>query len=532
MIKILSIDLVRPRLSLLQWKLIEVDIRHLCLHFLLPFLSTSAFQAHAKLLLPHVYSDLFSDPPLTLHRVLAALWLAVNAPSSGIGRRIALTLLDEKAIEHLLRLLTRDEKEPTTGRRVGDIVMAFLLSVSATPGQGICFPDEGWYPRQGKDDLLGYDEMAGEKEENGNQGNDRDERFRKGLHNRILSNIVRRVGMKAVDHGGIGEWVLRVMQACPEIVAGWVVYRDLLFLQQNLTCGPRYWPHSGLVVEPRLDARWLATMAYIGRIISLPPPPSATFRLPIPRGSDVETTPPRAYPPPVATIIESIMPSPLTKQHLMKGLLHSDGLIQHMTALTLARALHKLGTIQKVFIGIEKELEGEVSNSAENPWARRRRELEVECRKRVPEIISLIAFAQKAATLAHTHAEAEDNPDPALMVKSTMLTECALRLFRLYHQNLPSIANEAKFDIGKLLVSASSARAEKRERREARAGSIISDSGSVGSVGSVGTVGMGGGFGQARGDVAGFEALSQVQVLRLLGEVRDWNWSNKAGKFF
>ena len=273
-------------------------------------------------------------------------------------------------------------------------------------------------------------------------------------------------------------------------------------------------------------------MAYIGRIISLPPPPLTTFRSPIQRGFDVGSMPPRAYPPSVATIIESILPSPLTKQHLMKGLQHSDGLIQHMTALTLARALRKLGTVQDLFVRIERELDVEVRSSAENLWARRRRELEVECRKRVPEVLVLIAFAQKATTLARTHAEAEESPNPALVVKSAMLTESALRLFGLYHQILPSIANEAKFDVGKLLVSASSAKTEKRERREARAGSIVSDSGSVGSVGTVGTIGMGGGFGQARGDVTGFEALSQVQVLRLLSEVKDWNWSNKAGKYF
>ena len=201
-------------------KLIKVDIRHLCLHLLLPFLSTSAFQAHAKLLQPHIYSDLFSDPPLTVYRVLTALWSAIIAPSSGVGRRVALTLLDEKAIEQLFRLLTRDEKVPTIGRTVSDMAMAFLVSVSATPGHGICFPDEGWYPHRGKDDVLGYDETAEENEEEGIQGHDRDERFRKGLHNRILSNIVRRVGRKAVDHGGIGEWVLKVIQACPEIVAG------------------------------------------------------------------------------------------------------------------------------------------------------------------------------------------------------------------------------------------------------------------------------------------------------------------------
>lgn len=40
---------------------------------------------------------------------------------------------------------------------------------------------------------------------------------------------------------------------------------------------------------------------------------------------------------------------------------------------------------------------------------------------------------------------------------------------------------------------------------------------------------MGGGFGQSRGDVAEFDALSQVHVLELLASVREWDWTAKAG---
>ena len=294
----------------------------------------------------------------------------------------------------------------------------------------------------------------------------------------------------------------------------------------------RYWPYSNLSLDPCLNVRWMATMAFVGRIISLPPPSMSTFYQATPRGSDVEYMPPRVFPPSLAVIIESILPSPLTKQYLSKGLQHPDGLVQYTTALTLARALHKLDTVQRVFLEIEAEIRAEPGSSAENPWARRRRELEMECRKRVPEVYVVIGFAQKSATLARIDPDSGEEPNPALLAKSTMLAESALRLFGLYHHTLPSIAQEAKFDVGKLLVSSSSAKAERRERREARAGSVISDSGSVGSVGTVGTAGMGGGFGHARGDVAGFEALSQIHVLTLLSEVGDFNWSSKAGTSF
>lgn len=461
------------------------DIRHLAIDLILPLLPTTAFHVHAKAILSHLYSGLQADPATTVYRVLTAMWAAISGPPPGVARRIALVLLDESAIDNIAKVMDRNVEEPTTGRSVGEIAEGFLEGVTATHGRGICFEDEGWYPR--------------EEEES------QDPRKKKGLHNRILSNVVKRLGARVVDgEGRVGAWVLKMFEACPELVAG-------------------YWAHSALSLDPRLDARWIATMAYVGRVVSLPIPDRKTFNQPAPRGVDAASMLPRAIPPAVATVVESVLPSPLTKHHLSKGLQHNNALVQHVTALALARGLQKLAAVQALFAAIGTE----VDEGADGAWAARARELEIECRRRVPEVPVIIAFAQKAAQLARPTDE-DDEVEPALAARGAMLTEAALRLFGLYHKTLPSLAGEARFDIGKLLVSASSANAERRARREAREGSVVSDSGSVGSVGTLGTVGMGGGFGHSRGDVEGFEALSQLHVLRLLSEVRDWTWTNKA----
>jgi nucleolar pre-ribosomal-associated protein 1 len=63
-----------------------------------------------------------------------------------------------------------------------------------------------------------------------------------------------------------------------------------------------------------------------------------------------------------------------------------------------------------------------------------------------------------------------------------------------------------------------------------KSGSVVDDSGSIASFGTAGTAGMGGGFGYSRGEVAGFDALSQVHVLALLRDVKEWDWARKAGK--
>ncbi|KAL7418746.1 hypothetical protein Q5752_006429 [Cryptotrichosporon argae] len=451
------------------------DVRHLALGVVLPLLSTQGFHTYAKGIMSAVYSGLASDPPITISRVLTALWQATHLPSPGIARRISLVLFDESALDHLLKLLPRIDEHD--GRKVGDTVASFLYSVTADPSRGICFPDQGWYPRTDGD--------------------------KRGVHNRILGNVVNKLGGRAVDDARIGEWVVKVFAACPELVAG-------------------YWPHSALNIEPRLSARWIASMAHVGRIVSLPPPSRSTFNIPA-KGGSVEGT--LRAPPAVATVIESILPSPLTKAHIMKGLQHTDGLVQHLTALSLARCLQKLSICQALIREIEDDLAGE-PGSSDNPWSTFQRELELEARRRVPEVPVIVEFAQKAAQSAP--AEVDTAEERAQQSRLVMLTEVALRLFGFYHKTLPSLANEARFDVGKLLVSASSANAERKARREAREGSVISDTGSVGSIGTLGTVGMGGGFGHARGDVVGFEALSQLHVVRLLADVKEWNWTNKA----
>lgn len=275
-------------------------------------------------------------------------------------------------------------------------------------------------------------------------------------------------------------------------------------------------------------------MSYVGRIISLPVPPLETFRQPAPAGTDPSLSPFRTEPPLVSTIVESVLPAPFTKAHLMKGLQHTEGIIQHMTAVTFSRALTKLSQVQELFSSIELELYP--GGQPDNPWARRQRELQMEIRKRLPELAIIVAFAQKSAQLAPAEPDPDSEEDRALVTKSAMLTELALRIFSLCNKTLPSMASELKFDVGRLLVSSSSAKQEKKEKQQVREGSVIGDDAqsvkSIGTVGSRGTIGMRGGFGQSRGEVEGFEALSQIHVLELLGEVRDWNWSVKAGMCF
>jgi len=193
----------------------NIDIRHLALQTVLPLLSQPTVYSYARTLMPPIYSQLDQDPPITVFRVLTAIWDAITLSSPGVSRRISLALVNESSVEFLIRLLGRTDIEMKSGQKVGDMVKGFLEGVSTNPGRGICFADEGWYPRE-------LDAKARDDEE-GDRGNLQDKE-KKRLHNRILANVIRKLGARVIDDDGkLGDLVTQIVQACPELVAGYVV---------------------------------------------------------------------------------------------------------------------------------------------------------------------------------------------------------------------------------------------------------------------------------------------------------------------
>jgi nucleolar pre-ribosomal-associated protein 1 len=498
---------------------ILTDIRHSTIHFLLPFLAHPLFLSGSRPIVVPFFANLKDDPAVTVFRILNAIWDAVNvSPSSAVNRKTSVSLLHENSIDGIIRLYKRDgsddDEDLVSEVYPAEMAHSFLMKTCTKPGVGVCFQDQGWYKRKGKGKADDFG-PADDKAEGGNEGDAEKDGAAYGtrmLHNHILGNVVRRVGARAVEEPKIAELVQSILGACPELVAS-------------------FWPYSGISVDPRLSAKWLATMSLLGHVISLPLPLYETFR--VPTGATQQDGSrewvAKATPPAMQVIMEAILPSPLTKQHLSKGLQHSVGLVQHETALTLARSLQKLLSVKATFDKLGAEVRKDMGNDKlDDSWSKCLRELEVEARKRVPEVPVIIAFAQNSAASQALQASLED-ADEGEKAKAVLLTEAALRLFRLYYRALPNMASEFRFDVGKLLVSSSSAKQEANARRMAREGSVIDDAGSIASFGTVGSAGMGGGFGQSRGDVAEFDALSQVHVLELLASVREWDWTAKAG---
>ena len=192
-----------------------------------------------------------------------------------------------------------------------------------------------------------------------------------------------------------------------------------------------------MTLEPRLSTKWIANIAFFGTIISLPVP-KLTFYLPNTNLYD-------PTPPPLQIILSNIVPSHVSPRNLFtKGLLSSSGLAQHCTALTLVKCLQKYASVLKNLEQVESALE--VKGTGVGLWGKRRREVEKEVRKRVPEFQVILGFCQQKVVSA-PKAQAS-NP-----VRTALLQESAQRLLLLYHKYLPEVVAEARFDVGKVLSS-------------------------------------------------------------------------------
>ncbi len=284
------------------------------------------------------------------------------------------------------------------------------------------------------------------------------------IYNKIIANVLKT--LKVNEDLRQQELALRILAACPELVAG-------------------YWQAAGLALEPRLSSKWLANIAFFGAVVSLPVPTASFFLL---EGGGGTASLYQPSPPPLATVVENIVPTTQIKVHLSRGLQASSPLVRHASALALAKCLLKYQSVMQAFQEVQTALE---EDDEDGLWARRRREVEREVRKRVPEFQVIVGFSQRTNEVS-APPTGQVSPNPT---RTSLLSESAHRLLWLYHQLLPSVVAEARFDAGKLLQAIEDMLAQ----------------------------------GITVGPTIGLDTLRQLHVLRLLRETEHFTWSGKLG---
>ncbi|TFK53356.1 hypothetical protein OE88DRAFT_1696250 [Heliocybe sulcata] len=435
--------------------LAKPDIRTLYLLFLLSFIDSFATTSIKSIFLEQhrnafqaLFKGLIQDPYTVIRKVLETCWTYLFSDSK-LKRTLKITLFNEITLSHLLKLYERNTPEGLEPDQIpADLVHHFLLAICSRPGVGVCFKDRGWYPREAEEE--------DPEDPEGKGGHQRGSR----IHNKILLNVLK--ALKVNEDPRQQELALKILAACPELVAV-------------------YWPAAALTLEPRLSSKWIANVAFFGSVISLPVPVSS-FQL-------SNSTLYQPSPPPLNSILENILPSVSIKAHLSRGLQSPVALVQHCTALALAKSLRKYDEVETAFRNIEGALQ---ESEEEGQWARRRKEVEREVRRRVPDFQVVVAFSQQKA-LTEAAQKAGTSPHPA---KMALIAESAQRLLWLYHCCLPSLVAEARFDVGRLLHHFVPLSAEGQ-------GSSVSS------------------------DHSGLSTLQQLHILRLLNESDSFSWTNK-----
>ncbi|KAI0640548.1 ribosome 60S biogenesis N-terminal-domain-containing protein [Trametes meyenii] len=454
------------------------DIRTLYILLVLSFLDATtpssvktAFLEQHRDAFTGMFKGLWQDSYSVIRQVLEVCWAGLWSDTK-LKRTLKIQVFSEVTLSQLLRIYERSTPESADPESVpADVVHHFLLALCSHPGVGLCFHDRGWYPREADVDkgLIDADERGeGEMTQKGGR-----------VYNKILANVLKT--LKVNEDPRQQELALKILAACPELVVG-------------------YWSSAGLALEPRLSSKWLANIAFFGAVVSLPVPTSS-FVLP----SSGSTSLYQPAPPPLTAILENILPTAQIKIHLSRGLQAPTPLVQHASALALAKCLLKYDAVVRAFHAVERALEEDAEDGL---WARRRRELEREVRKRVPEFQVIVGLSQRLNESGHAHAQEvqskekpkdkekekqkERAPNPT---RTALLTESAHRLLWLYHRLLPAVVAEARFDAGKLLQA-------------------IEEMLLQGSAGS---------------PTAGLDTLRQLHVLRLLRESEYFTWSGKSG---
>ncbi|KAG6375258.1 ribosome 60S biogenesis N-terminal-domain-containing protein [Boletus reticuloceps] len=388
--------------------LVRPDIRTYYVLFILSMVDQdtapsikAAFLEQRREVFMSIFKGFVQDHHTVVQKVLQICWEGIWSDPK-IKRTTKLGLFNEVTISHLLKLYDRAAAESPGGEHIpADIVHHFLLAICTHPGRGICFRDRGWYPRQVDED--------GVADQGDIEGNRQKGAYAGKIFNKILANVLR--ALKVNEDPRQQELALKITTACPELVAG-------------------YWSAALLTLEPRLSSKWIANISFAGQILSQPVPVHS-FLL---SGSDELYNP---TPPPLSIIMGNLLPPLGTKALFTKGLqATATPIVQHCTALALAKCLRKLAEVVRLFKQVEAALE---EDEEEGQWSRQRREVEKEARRRVPEFQVIVAFSQQFLASSNT-------------TKHALLSESSQRLLWLYQECLPDVVAEARFEVGKLVA--------------------------------------------------------------------------------
>ncbi|KAI9313499.1 ribosome 60S biogenesis N-terminal-domain-containing protein [Dichotomocladium elegans] len=296
-------------------------------------------------------------------------------------------------LEKIAKLYARSEPEIIGDGETGipaELAHKFLLDICTIPGKGICYRSSGWYPLANPVADCESTTSATSK-----------------AQNKTLGSFI--ATLKPSNDILQQKLVLKVIEACPELAQGYF---------RAISAG----------VEPRLNSKWLSTIALIQKII----------RLPVPSLSYGDTNIYPSTPPPVSVILDNILPTAFGRAISTRGIRNHSALVSYSTILLITASFLKYTDVASAI--------DTVISSSDLQGAHKWRECLVEVRdgfrRRLPDITTIATIYQQA----YAGKISNDTDENELRAQHQLIQDSALRLLRFYQQCLPEASMEASVE--------------------------------------------------------------------------------------
>lgn len=345
-----------------------------------------------------------------------------------VSKKTILHLLNNTNLNYVLNLFEK-------GEEIASLTFNFLEAISCYPGKGVCFPSNGWFPPKGSS--INITKISSSR----------------NLNNIILLNFVKQ--MRPTDVNLQEKLFLKILRSSPELVH-------------------HYFSSCNLRLEPRLEKSWIKNIDLVKSIITLPIPKFESIGFQFSRQSTVKIP----LPPNSNVILDNILPKPLSKIFLSRGLQNENFLIKFITGSIISVSFEKYSQVLSwindmisLFPGMpyesdilldeqDKHFKTEFGNKAKflecyQQWSKLRVQVEAGFRERLPDFQVLISVS--GAILSPS----KDTSIHLDYAEETSFSECdnhealklvILRLIRNFYRSFRSVAMNAKFDVGKLVI--------------------------------------------------------------------------------
>lgn len=348
-----------------------------------------------------VLDHLTVDPPHLISEIFDAFKNHVFLDKT-IPRVVKSRILNGKALSRIAALYRYEASEGAIeeGQKAPDVLAhEFLRLVCTSPAYGVMLPTQGFYPQSSEDDD-GDLNMDDALDPDGDFGLD----FASGpqrlgsVRNVILSDFLQ--NLRPYAHTLHQELVIDIFKACPELI------------------GDYFYKKKDFNYEPKLTSTWIGFSAFLYQTIetSIPQYFGAW------KGY-------RESPPPVNSLLQSVLPQPVTQQVLIKCLNSSSDLISLFAVRVLIVAFQKLRAVLK-------ELDNGRLQRPGKSWSTVSTRIVSEFSQRCPPMkVIITAFRQPS-------------------FQKGLKREAITRLLRLYYEVTPQVALEEKFDVSVPLCNA------------------------------------------------------------------------------